>query len=245
MQIYQKKEFPLEGHKLSLYVDSNRLFTPNAVTVRFSRAIAQNSKVENSYVFDIGTGVCPLGIWAGLEGAREVHAVDSVEEHIKVACMNIKENNLEGIVHAHQGDLFSPLNGKADLIIGDVSGIADKAARALGWYPTNVPTGGDDGTEIVTALLEQAPNFLTDNGSLYFPAAFDLSDSRRIMTTAHKYFKDITPIFKDNLRFFLMLEDFNKIKDVYEEKLPEFMRFKERNSKYYWEGQIYKASQPK
>jgi len=242
---YQEKEFRLFKHTLLLYVSPEHLFTPNATSVRFSRALGD---VKGKCVFDIGTGVCPLGIWAALEGAREVHGVDPVEGHIELAKMNISKYGLEGIVHAYQGYFFSPFETdgiraglKADVIIGDVSGIAEAASKALGWYPPGVPTGGYDGTEIIIGLLERAPRFLNNNGELYFPIASDLSDKKKIMDVAKENFKSIIPAFDKDIRFPLTQEQMDALFEVYEGTLPAFITPQKIGEKYFWSGQIYRA----
>lgn len=244
MSDYYLQEVRLRGHTFPLYV-SRRLFVPNPITTRFSRFV---DGLEGACVFDIGTGVAPLAIWAVKEGAREVHAVDPVEEHIKLARMNITLNGLENLVRAYQGNLFSPLEGseiKADLIIGDVSGIADKAARVLGWYPPDIPTGGEDGTDVIRALIEQSPHFLTDKGVLFFPTAIDLSNYRRIMETALERFALVAKV-SDVINFPLAQEQVLAVQQAYDGKLPEFIRPQESsNGRFIWRGQLYRASQPK
>lgn len=245
---YLKKQFDLNGHKLLLYTSTGELFTPNASTKRFSEAVKAFSGLENACVFDIGTGIGPLAIWAALEGASEVHAVDIIEEHIKVARMNVKEYGLENIVSLYQGSLFSPFedtNMKADIIIADVSGIAEKAARALGWYPPNVPTGGADGTEVIIPLLKQTPKFLAPNGVLYFPVALDLSDYTKTMKTASKYFGSIIPMRDRLQRFPLTSGQVDAVKIAYGRELPHFIDIQKAGSRFGWRGQIYIASQPK
>jgi hypothetical protein len=242
---YLVKEFALRGLNLSLAVAPEDSFIPNATTVRFSRAIPE---VKDKVVFDIGTGVCPLGIWAGILGAREVHCVDPHEAHIALAQRNVRSYSLENVVHIYHGRFFSPFeeNGaKADIIIGDVSGIADIASRALGWYPPSIPTGGHDGTENLVALIEQAPCFLADKGVLYFPAALDLSDHARIMEAATWCFESVAPLFKKPARFPLTGEQVRRLHDGYNGDMPQFITLQEKRKGYFWRGQMYAASMPR
>lgn len=242
---YSVKEFALDGQNLVLTVAPEDFFIPNATTVRFSRAIPD---VNGKVVFDIGTGVCPLGIWAGLEEAKEVHCVDPLDGHIALAQHNVKSYGLENVVHLYKGRFFSPLEGKgikADIIIGDVSGIADIASKALGWYPPSVPTGGYDGTENLVTLLEQAGDFLADGGVLYFPTALDLSDYAKIMEAAERCFESVVPSFDRHVRFMLTGEQLRKLREGYNGDLPHFITPQKNRQRYFWRGQIYAASNPK
>lgn len=240
-----KKEFKLQGATLSLAIAPEDLFIPNTVTVRFSRAMPD---VEEKIVYDIGSGVCPLGILAGLRGARAVYCVDPVEGHAALARHNVESYGLEGKVHVYQGTFCSPLEGKApkaDLIIGDVSGIAEIASRALGWYPPDVPTGGDDGTETIIDLIDQAPGFLAEGGMLLFPVAIDLSDSKEIMYAAGWRFNSVVPCFNNDARFVLTEKQVKNLHEGYSAGMPHFINIHKNRDRYFWRGQIYAASNPK
>ncbi len=240
-----KKEFRLEGVTLSLAIAPEDLFIPNTVTTRFSRAMPD---VEGKIVYDIGTGVCPLGIFAGLNNAQEVYCVDPVEGHAALAQQNINSYGLEDRVHVHQGTFCSPLEGKApkaDVIFGDVSGIAEVASRALGWYPPDVPTGGPDGTEIITDLIDQAPGFLAEGGVLLFPVAIDLSNSKEIMYAAEWRFKNVVPCFNHDAKFVLTDEQVANLRKGYGRDKPDFIKVHRNRNRFFWTGQIYAASNPK
>ena len=245
MPEYETHILKLKDHPLKLDVDPKRLFVPNATTIRFSRAIKEHSNLEGLIVFDIGTGVGPLAIWAGLERAREVHAVDPVAEHIKFADRNIRRYKLEKIIRTYQGEFFIPLNNglKADVIIGDISGIPDEVAGKLGWYPSGIPAGGEDGTERITALLNQAPNVLEKKGVLYFPIAIDLSDQQKILDAAGKNFRKVVEA-SDVFPFPLKEKQIEDMKEAYGGDLPSFITPQKSRERLFWRGQIYKASNP-
>ena len=84
--------------------------------------------------------------------------------------------------------MFNPIPDglSADVIIADVSGIADDAARASGWYPPRIPTGGHDGADNIVKVLETAGRRLKDR--LYFAIAVGLSNKERILDTASSNF---------------------------------------------------------
>lgn len=246
MVTYPIGTYRLQSRTLELYGHPD-LFTPNPITTRFSRAV---ESVSDAIVFDIGTGIGPLAIWAGLEGAKEVYAIDPLPEHIKVARLNIKKYGLEEKVHAYEGNIFSTpediLEGKkADIIIGDVSGIADRVARVLEWYPKNVPTGGEDGTDVVTALLESAPQYLTEGGVLYFAISIGLSDHTRVMDVANKHFSSVTPLREAPLFFPFSEDEVNALEGAYNDSHPDFIKIIKQSGRLGWQGQMYRASNSK
>lgn len=232
---------------LELAADT-RCFAPNPTTVRFARAVKINPQ---DLVFDIGTGIGPLAIMAGMSGAGRVVGVDPVPLHVKLARQNVAHYDLQDRVEIHQGEFFSPFLTErglqdlwADVIIGDVSGIADHVARALGWYPENVPTGGHDGTDILCAFLKQAPRFLKEEGRLYFPIAVDLSNSRRVLDLANKLFGVVENAMpKPYIDFPLTPQEHQAIINAYDGQLPFFIQIQEGRTPY-WRGQILVASQP-
>ena len=75
----------LSGRRIDLHIDQKQLFVPNAVTRLFAKSIIIE---KGDVVFDIGTGVGPLAVWAALEGSSEVHAVDPVDAHCHLAIKN-------------------------------------------------------------------------------------------------------------------------------------------------------------
>ena len=120
---------------LELYT-TDKAFRPNPTTVRFGRAVRVK---PGDLVFDIGTGTGPLAIKAAMDGASHVYAVDPVELHCALARRNVAKYKLESKVTVLKGRFFEPFDAdprlrslRADVIIGDVSGIADAVSHALG-----------------------------------------------------------------------------------------------------------------
>ena len=233
---------------LELYT-TETAFRPNPTTVRFSRAVKITT---GDVVFDIGTGIGPLAIMAAHMGASRVYAVDPVPMHCDMARQNVAKYNLQNTVEVFQGSLFEPferepqLRGlKADVIIGDVSGIADPVARSLGWYSDDVPTGGADGTEVIQKLLRSAGKYLKPDGSLYFPIALDLSDSQKILAVARHCFARVeNALDKEFVVFPLSEQETNAIERAYNGHKPDFISI-QPGKRPTWRGQILRASGPR
>ncbi|MBX3357297.1 MAG: 50S ribosomal protein L11 methyltransferase [Phycisphaeraceae bacterium] len=230
---------------------SEKAFRPNPTTVRFGRAV---QVAPGDTVFDIGTGIGPLAIKAGLDGAERVVAVDPVALHCELARLNAAKYGLADRISVYQGDWFDPFDREAelrsvmaDVIIGDVSGIADGVARALGWYSDQVPTGGIDGTGPILTLLARAADRLRPGGTLYFPVATDLSDGDRILAAAAERFETVRNAFeKPYFEFPLSDADVVAIEGAYtsEGGMPGFVQI-QKGRRPFWRGQILAASGPR
>jgi len=232
--------FNLKGHKLELYISPDDLFVPNAVTRLFSKIVSIN---PGDIVFDIGTGVGVLAVWAALHPCQEVYAVDPVAQHCELVAENAELHSVAHKVRTYQGSLFDPLPDslKADVIIGDVSGIADAPGKALGWYSPDVPTGGRDGAEVIIELLDQATERLTPDGRLFFPVAIGLSDDEQIMQVAAKCFGRLEQ--RVDVWFPLSDEEYEIVAGC----LPPALlaKIQRRGSRMAWNGHIYEATCPK
>lgn len=240
---------------LELYT-SDEAFRPNPTTVRFARVVHVK---PGDVVFDIGTGIGPLAIKAALDGAREVHGVDPVPMHCEFARRNAAKYGVASRVTIHQGRLFDPLrapagsNGcgatgparQADIIIGDVSGIADPIAHALGWYSSEVPAGGPDGADLIVAMLTGAAEFLRPGGRVYFPVAMDLSNEARIRDAASSAFASVeNALDKPWVEFPLSESEVRAIHEAYAGCLPGYVHI-HQGRRPFWRGQILAASRPR
>lgn len=232
--------FKLRGKVLDLYISPELLFVPNAVTRLFSKVVRIE---EGDTVFDIGTGVGVLAVWAALQNSGLVHAVDPVRQHCDLVAENAELHHVSHKLRAYQGSLFDPLpeHLQAEVIIGDVSGIADGPGKALGWYTDEVPTGGGDGTEVITELLRTAEARLAPGGRLYFPVAIGLSDDRRVMEAAEQAFASLKRVV--DVWFPLSEQEYQLCASC----LPESLlgRIRRRGSRMAWNGHIYEATEPK
>jgi hypothetical protein len=238
-------------------------FRPNRVSEAFARAIPRD--LSNLIVNDIGAGSGVLSIIEAKRGAREVRAVEPADANYALLCRNIIRNNVQGIVTPYQGFYFDPIENlpKADIISADVSGIPETCARALGWYPKGIPSGGAKGSEITLGLLPRAGRHMQQNGKLYFPTANDLLDADEIFTLARQHFGRVenalctpeqltewkrkpTGMFSpDYVWFPLRPEDMENLHTAYGGRLPFTMNIQTIRGRNFWRGQIYVASEPK
>lgn len=234
---------------LELYT-APQAFQPNPTTVRFARAMQVK---PGDVVFDIGTGIGPLAIKAAMDGASAVYAVDPVPLHCELARRNVAKYDLQDRVHVHQGAFFGPFESdqalkdlRADVLMGDVSGIAEGVSHALGWYSSEVPTGGYDGTAVILQLLDNAGRYLAPDGKLYFPVAVDLSDGAKIEAAARERFQTVdNALRREYVDFPLGEAEVEAIEKAYDGNPPDFINIQRNGRRVFWRGQIWVAAGPR
>ena len=230
------KRFPIGGVEVELETGPS-VFYPTST----SREIADVVELHpGQAVLDIGCGVGILAIYAALKGAGIVYAADVMEEACRLTETNAARNGVSHNVKVVCGNLFEPIPPiKFDVIIDDVSGIADEVARLSSWFPEPVPTGGYDGTDHVVEMLANIRPYLKENGVLYLPVS-SLSNVGRILAAARDVFGDnIEQLTSVNFPFGPELrEHMERLEELRAEGVIDFTT---RKSRSVWSLQIYKA----
>src|SRR3989338_3943258 len=112
---------------------------------------------QGDVVIDLGCGSGFLAIVAAKRGASKVYAIDVMPRAAELTRRNVERNGVASCVEVLTGSLFEPLTDvRADLIIDDVSAIAEETARLTPWYPQTIPSGGSDGASPTVAMLGAA-----------------------------------------------------------------------------------------
>jgi ribosomal protein L3 glutamine methyltransferase len=166
-------------HGVPFYVDE-RVIVPRSyigelmVKGLFDEAgLGFDLEPENvSSVLDLCTGSSCLAILAAntFHNAT-IHAADLSSDALEVARINLKEHDLEDRITLHQGNLFAPLKDqKFDLIITNPPYVATAEVDAFpaeyAHEPRMAHVGGEDGLELVRAVIRQAPKHLNPGGGL-------------------------------------------------------------------------------
>lgn len=125
-----------------------------------------------SSVLDLCTGSGCLAILAAQAFPNAtIDAVDLSPEALEVAKINVSSSWVEERITLHQGDLFAPLKGKRyDLIITnppyvDAEDMSDIPPE-FGHEPRMALAAGDDGMDIVRRIIDEAAEYLSDDGHI-------------------------------------------------------------------------------
>jgi methylase of polypeptide subunit release factors len=153
-----------------------------------SRTIAEALEVgPGDTVIDVGCGSGVLSFVAARLGAHRVIGCDISEEAVEVARRNAADLGLDDRVEFRVGSLFDPVRDlRADVVIGDVSGIPDEIAQVAGWFPDG-RAGGPTGAELPSAMLESIGDTLRPGGHLFLPTG-TIQDERTILEKARELF---------------------------------------------------------
>jgi precorrin-6B methylase 2 len=138
-------------------------------------------------VIDVGCGSGVLSFVAARLGAGRVYGSDVSEESVRMARVNARLLGLEERTEFRAGSLFEPLRDvRANVIIGDVSGIPDDLAEVTGWFPGG-HAGGPTGAEVPVAMLQSIGECLRPGGAMYLPTA-TIQDEDTVLGAARRVF---------------------------------------------------------
>ncbi len=138
------------------------VFTPTHTTLTLADALEIEA---GDVVIDVGCGSGVLSFVAARLGAARVVGCD-----ISAASVEVARSNAEGLGLSHTtefrvGDMLEPVRDvRADVVIGDISGIPDSIAKLTGWFP-----GGPTGAELPVAMIESVGDTLKPGGRMYLP----------------------------------------------------------------------------
>ena len=230
-------EYPINGLFLKLELVPG-VFQPTTCTQILAE---QMVNIKGKTVLDLGCGAGPIAITAALSGAKKVYAVDIMEEACQATFINSKLNGVAGRVDVRQGNLFEPLKGLTfDVIVNDVSGMAEEVSRISPWYPEPIPTGGPDGTVPTVRMLRESTIYLNDGGYLLFPL-ISLACSEKILTVAYEvYGNKVKKVVSKMIPFCKELH--RNMELLVRLKNEGVIHFIHKRSHYLWNLEIYRIN---
>lgn len=208
-------------------------FRPSTIT----SLLAEAMNIEpGSVVFDVGCGSGILSIIAAKLGAKKVVAVDAADRTVEIATHNAETHGVADIVEVKQGDLFEPIDvdARADVVIGDVSGIPDEIASASGWFPSGL-AGGPTGAEVPMRMLDQARERLKKGGRLLLPTG-TLQDEDSILKRARSMFGSIKQVSERNIPLPSDLAEDPALLGMVKKKI---VALKQRGSRFLWTARVW------
>lgn len=215
---------------------SETTFRPSTISALIA---AQLEIREGEVAIDVGCGSGILAIIAAKLGARHVYAVDKTPDVVDIGRANAAAHQVGDRVSFFRGDLFEPLDEtlKADVIIGDVSGIPDALADESGWFPTR-GGGGARGSELPIRMLEQASRRLKSGGRLFLPTG-TLQDETSIIDTAKRLYTRVAKLTERAIPLPAKLASSQVLADLVERGIA---RVTTRGSRSLWKARIWEVS---
>lgn len=191
-----------------------------------------------SVVVDVGCGSGILSIIAAKLGASRVYGVDAAAETVEIATANAEAQGVGDKVQFAQGDMFDPLDSsiKADVVIGDVSGIPDEIASVSGWFPSGL-SGGPTGAELPMRMIEESKRLLKKGGSLFLPTG-SLQDEKSILDRARSVFGSMKKLTERNIPLPSALAQDPAVLQALKEKV---ISLTQRGSRFQWTARVWKV----
>jgi len=169
---------------LSFFVDS-RVLIPRPETetlveaaIEFHRKWVANNR-RRMLVADIGTGCGNIAVALAVHlPETRLYAVDSSLAALEVATANIRRHRLGERITVIHGNLLEQINQGMDLIVANLPYIPRSDLFGLQpeirlYEPVSALDGGESGTELVEALIEQAVGKLAGGGAMFLEIGQD------------------------------------------------------------------------
>ena len=190
------KKIKINENLYNLYFKKN-VFKPTATTSFLLKAlIDKNKKINKKKILDLG---CGSGIVSVVINSKYnnnfFYASDLDKDSFDTTIKNFKKFKIRGSVK--KGNLLEPwFDKKFDYIINDISGISSTIAKKSTWF-RNIPSNtGVDGTKLTITIIKELSKHLSKNGKAYLPI-ISLSNTKKVLNVAKKYFKKIKVISND------------------------------------------------
>lgn len=215
---------------------SEHTFPPSSVSMLLGEAL---DVTPGDTVIDMGCGSGVLAIVAAKLGAGRVFGVDMAPDTVEVATTNAERAGVGHLTRFFQGDLFQPLpeEAKADVIIGDVSGIPDLFAKVSGWFPSG-RGGGARGSELPIRMLKEAQDWLKPKGRLLLPTG-SIQDENAILKAARSLYGKLTELIERRIPLPGQLADTEELRQLMRD---EVIRLAQRGSRLIWNARVWECS---
>ncbi len=172
---------------------------PRPETELMADTIIHNEKnIKSALDLCCGTGCIGLSIKKHLNA--EVDLADISKRAIKECTKNAVNNELS--VKIIQSNLFDKITSKYDLIVSNPPYIKSEDIKTLQPEVKKEPVlaldGGKDGYDFYREIISKAPQFLNENGRIYFEIGQGQSE-------------EIVKMLKENFKNIRVLQDYNEI----------------------------------
>ena len=214
---------------------SSRTFRPTTIT----HVLAQAMEVRRGdVVIDVGCGSGILGIIAAKLGASRVYGTDVSPDVVDVASGNAARHGVAHCTTFFQGDLFSalPSDVRADLIVGDVSGVPDELAADSGWFPSRTG-GGRRGCELPIRMIREAGRRLAPAGRMLLPTA-TLQDEPPILDAARAAFASDVKVAQRAIPLPSAIAEADSLKRLAQEGV---IHLGTRGSRLIWDARVWRC----
>ncbi len=160
------------------YVDERVLIPRSDTEILIELATTHIKNYNYNSVMDIGTGSGCIPISLCLLTGCDAIAVDISTNALDVAKINAGKYNLNDKITFINSNLFENIDDKVDVLISNPPYINKNDMSTLmkdviNFEPTNALYGGVDGLDFYRQIIDNAHNYINDNGMIFFEIGYD------------------------------------------------------------------------
>ncbi len=235
-------EYQISSENKIFLKSKKNVFAPNTTTDLLIDSVRKKINQPAKFL-DLGCGTGAVSVALFYEGLinEKIYASDLCVDATECCETNFERHQCPGEVR--NGSMFEPWkNEQFDVIIDDISGIAEEIAAVSPWFPGVPCKSGKDGTDLVSQIIVNSPEYLSKNGFLFFPV-LSLSNKRVILEKAYQRFSSVEKLIRKEWP--LPKELINHKELIIELQKRELIEFEERFGMILCYTEVYCASQPK
>ncbi len=239
--IFEYKDKELGDTKSIVVATNQNVFYPTSTTALLLNTVRKFETNPPMSVLDLGCGcgIVAIALSEFMPSTSSFFASDIGEEAVELTKKNAKNHGVA--IDCRRGSIFEPWVGmEFDLIVDDVSGIAEPIARASRWYPHQIPSAaGRDGTRWIVEILSQAAEFLQPQGRIVFPVV-TLSGENKILESARQAFRTVKLLQE---QWYPISGELLPRLELLQELVHEgIIEIQQRGSRWWWATKIYLAT---
>ncbi|HSJ56920.1 MAG TPA: peptide chain release factor N(5)-glutamine methyltransferase [Anaerolineae bacterium] len=161
-----------EFYGLDFAVDRRVLIPRPETELLVERAVKRARQVAAPRIADVGAGSGAIAVTLAVQlPAAAVYALDASAGALEVTAENARRHGVAGRVTCLQGNLLEPLPERVHLIVANLPYVTTAEWQELmpeirGYEPRQALDGGQDGLDLVRALLANAGPWLEPGGAV-------------------------------------------------------------------------------
>jgi release factor glutamine methyltransferase len=176
------------------FICDKRAMVPRPETEELVELLVSGLRVQGSEprILDVGTGSGVIALTLATKfPAAKIMATDISDEALQLAAENASRLRLADRVQFVKTNLFESLTERFDVIVANLPYIAMNDRNSLSREVLHDPEvalfGGEQGDEVVRALIDQAPDRLSPGGLLALEVGLDQSEKLEELLKQKKY----------------------------------------------------------
>ncbi len=182
------------------YVDERVLIPRSDTEILIELATSYIKNYNYNSIMDIGTGSGCIPISLCLLTGCDALAIDISNDALDVAKINAHKYNVNDKITFINSDLFENVIGTVDVLISNPPYInkldMDTLMKdVIDFEPTNALYGGIDGLDFYRDIINNAHNYINNNGMIFFEIGYDQGLAVQNLLL-HKNFENVN-IVKD------------------------------------------------